>query len=699
MTVVNKQSPGLLGSKRVGPSPAQAVPRDRDESSAVRRGSWVVRLLVVMVVVAYLPALRNQFVNWDDDQNFLSNYDYRGLTLSSLGWAWTTYHLGVYQPVAWMILSVEWFLGGMDPRAYHFASLLLHTLNAIVLYYLSLALLRRAWPESTGADRQAARVGSALAAAAFALHPLRVEVVAWASCQPYLPCALFCMLTVLAYLRAADVDGRRHRAWLCIACLLFGLALLSKAAAVGLAAVLLVLDVYPLRRLPANPRRWFGPESRGILWEKVPFVAICAAFVGLAILAKEDAESLAPFQLNWGNWSSRFAQAAYGTCFYLAKTVYPVGLSPFYPLPEETTLAAWPYTICVAAIAGVSVLLFRVRRRWPGLLAAFVSYLIFLSPNLGLIRIGAQIAADRYTYIASIALAVPLAYGLGRLVRPGQPYLRVAGTVAAMGAILLGLISLTWGQCQVWRTSESLWSQVYQSGARRSQEVNMGLGFAFAQKGKWSEAERHYLEAIRVQEVYVSVDPNNSTIQNILAATLSNLGLVYSSGKNDPEKARSILRHAIHHQKLACKLRPRNPIHRRQLATQLLNLTNLYKLLSRTDDAVESLNQARDLLAQLARELPLNPEPNGLLVIVHYEIGLLLEREGRPTEALSYYRQARELRQELDRIHAISKEFTQAIEQRESEIRALHDRPAARPDRRYLNEPRREAPKRLMANG
>jgi tetratricopeptide (TPR) repeat protein len=168
----------------------------------------------------------------------------------------------------------------------------------------------------------------------------------------------------------------------------------------------------------------------------------------------------------------------------------------------------------------------------------------------------------------------------------------------------------------------------------------------------------------------------------VIAATLSNLGLVYSSGRNDLEKARSILRHAIHHQKLACKLRPRNPIRRRQLATQHLNLTDLYKLLGRTDDAVESLSQARDFLAQLARELPLNPEPNRLLVIVHYEIGLLLEREGRPTEALSYYRQARELRQELDRIHAISKEFTQAFEHRESEIRALRDRPAARPDRR-----------------
>jgi tetratricopeptide (TPR) repeat protein len=681
MTVVNEQLPGLLGSKLVGPSPAGAAPRDGDESSAVPRGSWVVRVLVVMVVVAYLPALRNQFVVWDDEQNFQGNYNYRGLTPGSLIWAWTTYHLGVYQPVAWMILSVEWCLGGMDPRAYHFASLLLHTLNAIVLYCLNLALLRRAWPESAGADRQAARVGSALAAAAFALHPLRVEAVAWASCQPYLPCALFGMLTVLAYLRAADVNGRRHWTWLCVACLLFGLALLSKAAAVGLAAVLLVLDVYPLKRLPANPRRWFGPESRGILWEKVPFVAICAACVGLAILAKEDVESLSRFQLNWGDWSSRFAQAAYGICFYLAKTVYPVGLSPFYPIPEGMVLTAWPYTICVAAIAGVSVLLVRVRRRWPGLLAAFVSYLIFLSPNLGLIRVGDQIAADRYSYIASIALAVPLAYGLGRLVRPGQPYRRVAGTIAAMCAILLGLTWLTWSQCRVWRTTESLWSQAYRLGARRSAEVNFGLGLAFAEQGRWSEAERHYQEAIRVHELHVSIDPNIALIQDVLGATLNNLEIVYLKGQNDLEKARSTLRHAIVHQRLACKLRPRNPFHRRQLVTQLLNLTDVYKLLSQTDDAVESLNQARDLLEQLARELPLNPEPNGRLVIVHYEIGLLLEREGRPTEALSYFRKAREIRQELDRIHAVSEEFARGFERRESEIRALHDRPAARPDR------------------
>jgi tetratricopeptide (TPR) repeat protein len=681
MTVVNEQLPGLLGSKRVGPSPAQADPRDRDESSAVRRGSWVVRLLVVMVVVAYLPALRNDFVVWDDDQNFLINYNYRGLTLGSLIWAWTTYHVGVYQPVAWMILSVEWFLGGMDPRAYHFASLLLHTLNAIVLYCLSLALLRRVWPESTGADRQAARVGSALATAAFALHPLRVEAVAWASCQPYLPCALFGMLTVLAYLRAAEVNGGRHRAWLCVACLLFGLALLSKAAAVGLAAVLLVLDVYPLRRLPANPRRWFGPESRGILWEKVPFVAICAAVVGLAILAKGDVESLSPFQLNWGDWSSRFAQAAYGICFYLAKTVYPVGISPYYPFPERMALTEWPFAICVAAIAGVSVLLLRVRRRWPGLLAAFVSYLVFLSPNLGLIRVGGQIAADRYSYIASIALAVPLAYWLGRLVRPGQPYLRVAGTVAAMCAILLGLIWLTWSQCRVWRTTESLWSHAYRLGAHRAPEVNYGLGLAFIQQGRWSEAERHLQEAIRVQEFYVSIDPNIALQQGLLGSTLNNLGIVYLKGQNNLEKAGSTLRHAIDHERLACKLRPRFPLHRRDLAIQFLCLADVYKGLSQTDDAVVSLNQARDLLEQLARELPLDPEPNCFLGIVHYEMGLLLEREGRSTEALSYFRKAREIRQELDRIHAVSEGFAREFEGRESEIRALHDRPAARPDR------------------
>ena len=681
MTVAGDRLAGLLKAEPVGSAPLPATEGVRDDSAVLVRRAWLVNLLVFVVMVAYQPVLQNDFVNWDDYDNFRFNYDYRGLTLGTLRWAWTTYLCGVYQPVSWMILSAEHALWGMAPRGYHFASLVLHTLNAVVLYYMSLALLRRVWPESAGRDALAARIGSALAAMAFAVHPLRVEVVAWASSQPYLPCALFCMLTVLAYVRASEAIGGRRTAWLGVACLLFGLALLSKAAAVGLAAVLLVLDVYPLRRLPDNPRRWFESESRRVLWEKVPFIAITAAFMVVAVQAKQQVKTVAPFHLDGPECSSRLAQAGYGTWFYLAKTVCPWGFSPFYPLPDKIGLTEWPFALCVAATAGAGVVLFRLRRRWPGLLAAFASYFIILSPNLGFIRIGNQIAADRYSYIASIGFVVLLAYYLGRLIRTGQPPLRIASVVVTMSAIILGLIGLTWLQCRVWRTDWSLWSQAYNLGVHRAQEVNVGLATAFIQQGRFGEAARHLEEAIRVHHHGASILPGSASSQDMLGSSLYTYGSVLSQ-QYELKKARSAFRHAIIHQTLACQLRPHIPFYRLRLAVQLHRLSEVQNELGQTDEAMESLNHSLDLLEQLAPEIPKNPQPNLLLALIHHEIGHQLEKEDRVAEALRSYHKARGILENLILTDPDLKGVNQQLEELDTEMRALQSPSAKPPDQR-----------------
>ena len=569
----------------------------------------------------------------------------------------------------------------MDPRGYHLASLVLHTLNAVVLYYMSLALLRRVWPESADRDCVAARIGSALAAMAFAAHPLRVEAVAWASSQPYLPCALFCMLTVLAYVRASEAIGGRRTAWLGVACLLFGLALLSKAAAVGLAAVLLILDIYPLQRLPGNPRRWFGSESRRVLWEKVPFIAITAAFMVAAVQAKQQAEMVAPFHLDGPECSSRLAQAGYGTWFYLAKTVCPWGLSPFYPLPDKIGLTEWPFALCVAATAGAGVVLFRLRRRWPGLLAAFASYFIILSPNLGFVRIGGQIAADRYCYIASIGFVVLLAYSLGRLVRTGQPPLRIASVVVTMSAIILGLIGLTWLQCRVWRTDWSLWSQAYNLGVHRAQEVNVGLATAFIHQGRFDEAARHLEEAIRVHHHGASILPNVASSQDTLGSSLHTYGSVLLV-QHQLKKARLAVRHAIAHETVACQLRPDIPIYRRHLAEQFYHLSDMQKELGQTDEAMESLKRSSDLLEPLAHEIPNDPQPILLLAQIHNDIGHQLEQEDRLAEALQSYHKARGILENLILTDPDLEGPNEQLEELDTEMCALQSPSAKPPDQR-----------------
>ncbi|MHC5542901.1 hypothetical protein ACYOEI_32155, partial [Singulisphaera rosea] len=367
--------------------------------------------LVLIVALAFWPVLDNGFVRWDDDENFFENVEYRGLGLSQIGWAWSTFLLGVYQPFAWLILEAEYVVWGLDPRGYHATSLVMHAANGVVLYWLIVALLDRARSVADREPRWAVHLGAALGALQFAIHPLRVEVVAWASCQPYLPCVFFAMLSLLAYLRASRPDTIHRWRDLATSCLLFASALLCKAVAVSLPFVLVVLDVYPLRRL--GPGRWFGDKEFEVWKEKVPYLALSTTFMVVAVLAKRSNQSLRSVA-DYGVFA-RLAQSCYGIWFYLVKTLLPVDLVAYYPLPKPETFATLPYVLGMLATVGVSAVFFSVRRRWPGWLAAWVVYLVVLAPNMGIVQIGNQVAADRYSYAASIAWAVLLACGLSRL--------------------------------------------------------------------------------------------------------------------------------------------------------------------------------------------------------------------------------------------------------------------------------------------
>src|SRR5262245_24795669 len=179
----------------------------------------IVGALGLLTAFAFVPALENGFVaSWDDGPNFLTNPHFRGLGWHQLSWAWRATLLGVYQPLAWILFSAEFAVWGLKPWGYHLVSVLWHAVNASLLFVLTAELLARARPDLAAGDRT---FGAALAAALFTVHPLRVEVVAWVSCQPYLPCAAFSLFSLLAYLRAQDESrsGRRLRslaaAWVC----------------------------------------------------------------------------------------------------------------------------------------------------------------------------------------------------------------------------------------------------------------------------------------------------------------------------------------------------------------------------------------------------------------------------------------------------------------------------------------------------
>src|SRR5213083_2416366 len=323
------QHPGLFRSGSHEPARTGAAsPRSNGSvalASAQEWVRWLVPLLVVLcTLAAFLPTLQNHFVNWDDDKNFLDNHHYRGLTWQQLSWMWTT-HLGHYIPLTWMTLGMDYLLWGMNPVGYHLTSLLLHATSAVVFFFLARRFLTLALPRASGRGH-ALTVSAGFAALVFAIHPLRVESVAWVTERRDVLSGLFYLLTLLLYLRARERE-ERGRAWYWLSVAAFVCALLSKSMVVNLPVVLLILDVYPLRRL-GGAVGWLSESARRVYVEKIPFVLLAAGASAIALMAQLSHDTMVSVVQLSG--LGRLAVSMYGLSFYLWKMVVPVNLSPFY---------------------------------------------------------------------------------------------------------------------------------------------------------------------------------------------------------------------------------------------------------------------------------------------------------------------------------------------------------------------------------
>jgi Flp pilus assembly protein TadD len=553
----------------------------------------VALVLVLLVVAAFSPALSNDFV-WDDDANFLENVSYRGLGWSQIHWAWTSFQLGVYQPLAWMLLELQYVLFGLRTWGYHLTSLVLYAIDTVVLYLLIMALLVRCRPALQRASPTDLALGAGLAVAPFAVHPLRTEVVAWASCQPYLLCSLCSMLSVLAYLRAFRDGAAPRRNWLAGAFLLFVAALLSKAVAVSLPAVFLILDVYPLGRLGRGPGRWFGPSVRTVWWEKVPFVGLSVVFMGLAVAGRIQVHHLVTYEA-WG-LMARLVQACYGIWFYLVKTVLPTDITAYYRIPEQAVVRSPLFLSSVLGTLLATASAFLLRRRWPGLLAVWLSYLVILAPNLGLLRVGDQIAADRYSYISMMGGVVLLAGGLCRVLQARQHVWAVATRlpIAGLAVMLLGLVMLSRAQCRTWRTPETVWRHVLNHGGNHSFVAHNNLGLILFRQRRIEEAGTHFALALRLNPGYPEA--------------LNNRGLLLQDeGRTDEAKADF---------EAAVRLDPDFP-------DAHCNLGWLLFKQGRSSEA----------RAQLDEALRINPEHAAARV----SLGSMLSKQGRVEEAMAQF--------------------------------------------------------------
>jgi hypothetical protein len=356
------------------------------------------------VLAAFLPVLHNGFVPLDDPENFLANPAYRGLGAGNLAWMWTARHMGHYIPLTWMTLGSDYLLWGLDPAGYHLTSLLLHLANALLFLLLAWRLLRLVWPA-----RAAVAAGAATAALAFAVHPLRVESVAWVSERRDVLCGYFVLLTLLAYAAAKSAGAAggqsRRRRLLAAACGFYAAALLSKGIAVALPVALAALDAVVFGRLAGGQGRGATGWGRVAWRERAPFVALAAASAVVTMWASRPV--LVPVARL--GVSDRLAAASYGLVFYLQQTLLPLHVPFLVPwlagVELERPAFAWRAGVLVAGAAAL-VALARRSAVARVVLAAFATYVAFVLPVSGLLQAGPQLVAPRYSYLSCLAWAL-----------------------------------------------------------------------------------------------------------------------------------------------------------------------------------------------------------------------------------------------------------------------------------------------------
>jgi len=435
-----------------------------------RPAPLVTAALLGAAFLAYLPLLHNGFVLYDDHLYITENMRVRaGLTWSNIRWALTSQEQGNWFPLTWLSHLADVQLYDLRAWGHHLTSLLLHLANTALVFFVLRAL--------TGAVGRSAAV-----AALFALHPLHVESVAWASERKDVLCAFFWLLATAAYVRYArrPAAGRSALVAVLVAC-----SLMSKPLAVTLPLTLLLLDVWPLGRL--GPR---GTPIARLVLEKLPLVALAAGASVLTYRAQLLGGAVADPALFTP--ALRVGNAVLAYARYLGKTFWPQKLSVLYFYHSQRA-GGWEVAAAGAALAAATLLLVLARRRRPALAIGWLWFLGVLVPMIGLVQVGVQGFADRYTYVPHIGLFVAIVWGLNDLV-VRRPRLRPALAGLCVAA-LVAFGALTFTQAAIWRNSSTLFGQAL-TVSPDNLMVEMMLGRALTKEGRIEEANTHFLRAL-----------------------------------------------------------------------------------------------------------------------------------------------------------------------------------------------------------
>jgi protein O-mannosyl-transferase len=592
------------------------TPRDSSAAFASpdKRNFIVCLLLVVFTLALYNPVNRHPFVNYDDDRYVTENPHIRqGLTADTFTWALTSTEQANWHPLTWMSHALDCSLFRLNPAGHHFTSVILHTINVVLLFLLLMWATGRLGP-------------SVCVAALFAFHPINVESVAWVAERKNVLCTMFFFLALWAYGWYARKPGWKR--YLVVA-VLFAAGLSSKPMVITFPFVLLLLDYWPLQRVresqPDTDRAVPSFSWPRLALEKLPLLALSAASALITMQAQQSGGAVrSTEQFSFG---VRLANAICAYAMYLWKMVWPARLAPLYPHPGDS-LAAWQVTVAALLLIAVTALAIKFRAR-RYLLVGWLWFLGTLVPVIGLVQVGDAAMADRYAYIPLIGIFVMIAFGVFDLAESKQ----LGFWPAIPAALILVVLSFaTHRQIGFWQSNRELWSHTLDV-TRNNFIAEDNLGGALILEGNEEDAHVHF-------EAASHINPRDPMSH-------SNLGTYYQTHNQ--------MREAVTQYQAAIQLTSDPGL----LAQTYANLGAAQRSLGQDDDAHQSFQQAlrlnpnqfnawlgegllarkhgeiEEAIRDIARSIEVQPTAAAYL-----ELGRTLAQSGRTAAALDAYEQA-----------------------------------------------------------
>jgi tetratricopeptide (TPR) repeat protein len=472
-----------MKKRKAAAAGAPGRPKTVSDPTISKRLSVIICLLLALATLAiYAQTATHGYVAYDDDQYVYENHWVKaGLSAANVAWAFTTFFYANWHPLTWLSYMLDFSLWGPNAGAQHLTNVAFHLASTLLLFLVLARMTKRPWR-------------AALVAAIFTVHPLRVESVAWISERKDVLSTFFEILTLLLYVRYAAAPGVRR--YLAVA-LAFALSLLAKPMAVTFPVVLLLLDYWPLQRFDWPPAT---SALRRLFLEKLPLLALSAAASVLTFLAQRSFGAVV--SLSHLPLSARAANAAVAYVAYIGKAFWPSDLAVLYP---SHTPGSGSALLALAILIAVTALAWRWIKKRPYVAVGWLWYLGMLVPVIGLVQVGIQAMADRYTYLPMVGLSLALVWTIADLVESRRD-LRLAVSAAAIVA-LAALSVAAFRQTEYWKSSRELFEHTL-AVTQNNHIIQNNLGVVLAREGGSKEAIALYRAALSTVPDYAEAHAN-----------------------------------------------------------------------------------------------------------------------------------------------------------------------------------------------